>query len=151
MSTNCNYRILFDVCCVLTVRNILYVFGNTQRDGLSQIYTTLNELSHLRSDISVLSLQTFLHFHQSDTRNERQNVGNSTGRTAGCWKRNSSLQKLHLHLRALPRLRMSGATPTISLYAFSASVGFNVALKTAPCRSGLHTLVCAYKNMEKWG
>ena len=35
---NCNYCILFDVCCVMTVHNILYKSDNTQRDGLSQIY-----------------------------------------------------------------------------------------------------------------
>ena len=35
---NCNYFILFDVRCVLTVHNILYKFDNTQRDNLSQIY-----------------------------------------------------------------------------------------------------------------
>jgi len=32
---NCNYCILFDVCCVLTVHNILYKSDNSQRDGLS--------------------------------------------------------------------------------------------------------------------
>ena len=32
---NCNYCILFDVWCVLTVHNILYRFDNTQWDGLS--------------------------------------------------------------------------------------------------------------------
>ena len=26
-----------DICCVLTVHNILYKFDNTQRDGLSQV------------------------------------------------------------------------------------------------------------------
>jgi len=36
ISPNCIYCILFDVCCVLTVRNILYRFGYTQRDGLSK-------------------------------------------------------------------------------------------------------------------
>jgi len=36
---NRNYCILFDVCCVLTVHNILNEFDNTQRDGLSQIYS----------------------------------------------------------------------------------------------------------------
>ena len=36
ISPNCNYCILFDVCCVLTVHNILYRFDNTQRDGLSR-------------------------------------------------------------------------------------------------------------------
>ena len=34
---NRNYCILFDVCCVLTVHNILHKFDYTQRDGLSQI------------------------------------------------------------------------------------------------------------------
>ena len=29
----------FDVCCVLIVHNILYKFDNTQRDGLSQIWS----------------------------------------------------------------------------------------------------------------
>jgi len=37
---NLKIKILFvttcpDVCCVLTVHNILYKFDNTQRDGLS--------------------------------------------------------------------------------------------------------------------
>jgi len=36
ISPNCNYCILFDVCCVLTVHNILYRFDNKQRDGLSK-------------------------------------------------------------------------------------------------------------------
>ena len=35
---NCNYCILFDVCYVLTVHNMLYKFDNAQRDGLSQIH-----------------------------------------------------------------------------------------------------------------
>jgi len=35
ISPNCNYCILFDVCCVFTVHSILYRFDNTQRDGLS--------------------------------------------------------------------------------------------------------------------
>jgi len=35
ISPNCNYYILFDVYCVLTVHNILHKFDNTQRDGLS--------------------------------------------------------------------------------------------------------------------
>jgi len=30
-----------DVCCVLTVHNILHKFDNTQRDGLSQIFEEL--------------------------------------------------------------------------------------------------------------
>ena len=38
ISPNCNYCILFDVCCVLTVHNVLYRFYNTQRNGLSQMY-----------------------------------------------------------------------------------------------------------------
>jgi len=33
ISLNCNYCILFDVCCVLTVRNILHKFDNAQRDA----------------------------------------------------------------------------------------------------------------------
>ena len=37
ISPNCNFCILFDVCCVLTVHKILYRFDNTQRDGVSQI------------------------------------------------------------------------------------------------------------------
>jgi len=45
---------------------------------------------------------------------------------------------------------MSGATPPISLYAFSACAGFNLALKTAQCRSEVSTVfVCAYKNKGK--
>jgi len=36
ISPNCNYCILSDECCVLTVHNILYILANTQRDGLSQ-------------------------------------------------------------------------------------------------------------------
>ena len=37
ISPNCNYCILFDACCVLTVHNILYRFDDTQRDGLFRI------------------------------------------------------------------------------------------------------------------
>jgi len=33
---NCNYCILFDVCCVLTVHNMLHKFDNTQGDGLKK-------------------------------------------------------------------------------------------------------------------
>ena len=35
ISPNCNYCILFDVCCVLTVHDILYWSDNTQRGGVS--------------------------------------------------------------------------------------------------------------------
>jgi len=35
---NFNYCVLFDICCVLTVHNMLYRFDNTQLDGLTQIW-----------------------------------------------------------------------------------------------------------------
>jgi len=41
ISPNCNYCILFDVCCLLTVHNILQRFHNKQRDGLSKKYVTV--------------------------------------------------------------------------------------------------------------
>jgi hypothetical protein len=48
ISRNCNYCILFDVCCVLTVHNTLYRFVNTQRDGLSKTkLIILYKISHL--------------------------------------------------------------------------------------------------------
>ena len=64
--------------------------------------------------------------------------------------RTEDYRNFYLYLRAVPRLRMSGATPPISLYAFLACAGFNLALKTAKCRSEVSTsFVCAYKNRGK--
>jgi len=48
ISPNCNYCVLFDVCCAFTVHNILYRFDNTQRYGLSQNVTIKSFQSPLR-------------------------------------------------------------------------------------------------------
>jgi uncharacterized protein YutE (UPF0331/DUF86 family) len=50
IASNAKYNLILiiasclDVCCVLTVHNILYRFDNTQRDGLSQIYSQSRQI-----------------------------------------------------------------------------------------------------------
>ena len=65
MSSNCNYCILVDVCCVMTVHNILYRFDNTQRDDLSlsqKKKTKFSSFKYHYLDLFMLEYRVILKF-----------------------------------------------------------------------------------------
>ena len=68
------------VCCVLTLRNILYKFDNTQRDGLSQqIYPLLNTRTILAEPRPAMSLTLTL-WNMRTLNNLRANTAQNTMR-----------------------------------------------------------------------